>query len=103
MSRAPCPRPYIVARETAPSSPSVAVACHLACRNLVAGLGPLAVAALAERGEQGMGGGKGALQHALLFVPACYAVSGVGFWFADSKLHEEKENSKQDLGASVAY
>jgi hypothetical protein len=56
----------VMTRETAPSSPSVAAACHLACRNLVAGLGPLAVAALAER--QG-------LQHALLFVPACYAMS----------------------------
>lgn len=75
--------------ETAPSSPSVAAACHLACRNLVAGLGPLAVAALAER--EG-------LQHALLLVPACYTLSGIGFYFADYKLQETKRTAATALG-----
>ena len=51
---------------------------------LITGLGPLAVAALAER--EG-------LQHALLFVPACYALSGVSFYFADYRLQEMRDKA----------
>ena len=38
----------VMTRETTPGSPSVAAAAHLACRNLVACIGPLGVASLAE-------------------------------------------------------
>ena len=53
-----------------PGLGSTGSAVHLCIRNLVGGLGPVAVAFLA---------GKVGLQMAMLLVPTCYLLSGVGF------------------------
>lgn len=61
----------VMARTVAPpESASTASAVYLCIRNLVGGLGPLAVAQLS---------GHVGLQQALLLVPACFAGSGVLF------------------------
>jgi hypothetical protein len=56
---------------------STASAMYLCARNLVGGIGPLAVAKLA---------GPVGLQHAMLLAPACYVVSGVLFWVGEGLL-----------------
>ena len=45
-------------------------AVHLSIRNVIGGLGPLAVALIASKTD---------LQNAMLLVPACYLLSGCGF------------------------
>ena len=59
---------------------STASAVHLCLRNLVGGLGPIAVALMA---------GKYGLQLAMLLVPACYAVSGLGFLVTEAVVARE--------------
>ncbi|RMZ56819.1 hypothetical protein APUTEX25_002908, partial [Auxenochlorella protothecoides] len=61
-----------------PGRGAAASALHLCLRNLVGGVGPLAVAALA---------GRVGLQHAMLLVPGCFFTSGLGFW-AVSRLNK---------------
>jgi len=65
-----------------PNLGSTGSAVHLCVRNLVGGLGPLSVAYLSQR----IG-----LQKAMLLVPACYFLSGVGFYFAHKIQDAEKE------------
>lgn len=61
----------IAIREVSPSGlGATGSAVHLSIRNVIGGLGPLAVALLAS---------KSTLQEAMLLIPACYFVSGVGF------------------------
>jgi len=72
----------VMTREALPGTPSVAAAAHLAVRNMVAGVGPLAVAFLASKYD---------LQHAMLFAPAFYAFAGVAYFDAIGTLTEEKE------------
>jgi hypothetical protein len=50
---------------------ATASAIHLCIRNLLGGLGPLAVALLSSKLDS--------LQQAMLFIPACYATSGAMF------------------------
>ena len=72
----------VMTREALPGTPSVAAAAHLAVRNMVAGIGPLAVAFLASKYD---------LQHAMLFAPVFYAFAGVAYFDAIGTLTEEKE------------
>jgi len=72
----------VMTREALPGTPSVAAAAHLAVRNMVAGVGPLAVAFLASKYD---------LQHAMLFAPVFYAFAGVAYFDAIGTLTEEKE------------
>ena len=72
----------IMTRETRPDTPSVAAATHLAVRNMIAGAGPLAVAALAHKYD---------LQHALLLAPAFYVVAGIVYFDAIGALTAEKQ------------
>ena len=61
----------IAVREVSPSGlGATGSAVHLSIRNVIGGLGPLAVALLAS---------KSTLQEAMLLIPTCYFVSGVGF------------------------
>ncbi len=61
----------IAVREVSPSGlGATGSAVHLSIRNVIGGLGPLAVALLAS---------KSSLQEAMLLIPTCYFVSGVGF------------------------
>lgn len=61
----------IAIREVSPSGlGATGSAVHLSIRNVIGGLGPLAVALLAS---------KSTLQEAMLLIPTCYFVSGVGF------------------------
>lgn len=54
-----------------PGRGAAASALHLCLRNLVGGVGPLAVAVLSS---------KVGLQYAMLLVPGCFFTSGLGFW-----------------------
>lgn len=77
----------VMVRDVSPEGMgSTASAAHLCIRNLVGGLGPVAVALLSAR----VG-----LQSAMLLVPACYLVSGVGFLVAESVLKEEAATAEQ--------
>ncbi len=65
----------IAIREVSPSGlGATGSAVHLSIRNVIGGLGPLAVALLAS---------KSTLQEAMLLIPTCYFVSGVGFLIAE--------------------
>jgi fucose permease len=55
------------------------------CRNLVGGVGPVAVAKLAE-----MVG----LQHAMLLAPCCYVVSGLIFLVAEKEIEQQQKQEK---------
>jgi fucose permease len=77
----------VMVRDVSPEGMgSTASAAHLCIRNLVGGLGPVAVALLSAR----VG-----LQAAMLLVPACYLVSGVGFLVAESVLKEEAASAER--------
>jgi len=65
-----------------PGLGSAGSAVHLCIRNLVGGLGPVAVAFLA---------GKAGLQVAMLLVPVCYLLSGCGFLVTEAVLAAEKK------------
>jgi len=69
-----------------PGLGSTGSAVHLCVRNLVGGLGPIAVAFLAT---------KVGLQVAMLFVPGCYLLSGVSFIAAEAVI--ASENAKQPI------
>lgn len=61
----------IAVREVSPSGlGATGSAVHLSIRNVIGGLGPLAIAVLASETS---------LQKAMLLVPTCYFISGIGF------------------------
>ncbi len=61
----------IAVREVSPSGlGATGSAVHLSIRNVIGGLGPLAIAVLASQTS---------LQKAMLLVPTCYFISGIGF------------------------
>jgi MFS family permease len=68
-----------------PGLGSTGSAVHLCIRNLVGGLGPIAVAFLA---------GKVGLQMAMLLVPACYLLSGCGFLVTEVVVASEKAQKR---------
>lgn len=68
-----------------PGLGSTGSAVHLCIRNLVGGLGPVAVAFLA---------GKVGLQMAMLLVPGCYLVSGVGFLATEAVVAAESAKKR---------
>jgi MFS family permease len=71
----------LLVRDAGPrGAPGAATAAHLACRNALAGLGPLAAAWLARGGD---------LRHALLITPAAFAVAASLFWAAEVALDEQ--------------
>ena len=77
----------VAVRDISPSGlGSTGSAVHLCIRNLVGGLGPVAVAFLA---------GKVGLQVAMLLVPACYLLSGVSFLATEIVIANEKAAQKQ--------
>ncbi|CAL8467087.1 g6623 [Coccomyxa elongata] len=83
MWRAPA---AIMIRDVSPPNlGSTGSAVHLCVRNLIGGLGPLAVAGLEE---------KVGLQQALLIVPTMYLLSGIGFFFAERVVASEKRELK---------
>ena len=63
-------------------------AVHLCIRNLVGGLGPVAVALLS---------GKVGLQLAMLLVPGCYLMSGLGFVATEAVLAAEAKQPRRDV------
>jgi MFS family permease len=69
-----------------PGLGSTGSAVHLCIRNLVGGLGPIAVAFLAT---------KVGLQVAMLLVPGCYLLSGVSFLATEAVI--ASENAKQRI------
>lgn len=71
----------VMTRDSRPETPSVAAAAHLAVRNMVAGVGPLAVAFFANKFD---------LRHAMLLAPACYVVAGIAYYDAIGVLTQEK-------------
>ena len=61
----------VAIREVSPPGlGSTGSAVHLSIRNIIGGLGPLAIALLASKTD---------LQNAMLLVPTCYLLSGCGF------------------------
>jgi len=78
----------VMTRELDPENPSATVASHLAVRNLTAGLGPLAVAALISKGGL-------EIKDAMLFAPAMYILAGVAFWYADSLIEKTKAEKQK--------
>ena len=86
------PAAVMVRDVSPPGLGSTGSAIHLCVRNLIGGLGPLAIAGLAERAG---------LQRALLLVPTCYALSGVAFFWAERVLAAEKAAEKGAAAAKV--
>ena len=78
----------VMTRELDPENPSATVAAHLAVRNLTAGLGPLAVAALISKGGL-------EIKDAMLFAPVMYILAGVAFWYADSLIEKTKAEKQK--------
>ena len=78
----------VMMRELDPENPSATVAAHLAVRNLTAGLGPLAVAALISKGGL-------EIKDAMLFAPVMYILAGVAFWYADSLIEKTKAEKQK--------
>jgi predicted MFS family arabinose efflux permease len=73
----------VMVREVSPvGMGATASAVHLCIRNLVGGLGPIAVAYLS---------GQVGLQLAMLLVPACYLVSGLGFAVTEAVVKSEQQ------------
>lgn len=84
----------IMVREVSPPGlGSTGSAAHLCIRNLVGGLGPIGVALLSER----VG-----LQSAMLLVPTCYLLSGVGFIAAEVILRREEAKERDAAAAALA-
>ena len=84
----------VMTREIDPENPSATVAAHLAVRNLTAGLGPLAVAALISKGGL-------EIKDAMLFAPAMYILAGVAFWYADSLIEKTKAEKQKRKSLQV--
>jgi hypothetical protein len=82
-------------RDSAPrGAPGAATAAHLACRNALAGLGPVAAAALAQRVD---------LRHALLLTPAAVALAGALFWRTEELLDvRDSDRAKNGKNGSSA-
>ncbi|GAB4820526.1 hypothetical protein N2152v2_007572 [Parachlorella kessleri] len=77
----------IMVREVSPPGlGSTGSAVHLCIRNLLGGMGPIGVAYLA---------GRVGLQTAMLLVPACYLLSGLGFVAAEAILRREERQEQQ--------
>lgn len=83
----------VMVREAAPPDlASSATAANLCLRNLVAGLGPLAVALLSDKCD---------LQVAMRIIPVSYLLSGTVFLVAEYLIHREQEGkSGSDDGVS---
>ena len=74
----------IAVREVSPSGlGATGSAVHLSIRNVIGGLGPLAVAVLASQTS---------LQKAMLLVPTCYFISGVGFLVTEIVLAKQDKS-----------
>lgn len=74
----------IAVREVSPSGlGSTGSAVHLSIRNVIGGLGPLAVAVLASETS---------LQKAMLLVPTCYFISGIGFLVTEIVLAKQDKS-----------
>ena len=75
----------IAVREVSPSGlGATGSAVHLSIRNIIGGLGPIAVALLAS---------KSSLQEAMLLIPACYFISGVGFLVTEIVIARQGDKS----------
>lgn len=82
----------VIMRDSAPrGAPGAATAAHLACRNALAGLGPVAAAALAQRYD---------LRHALLLTPAAIALAGALFWRTETLLDARDADKQRKKTAS---
>ena len=66
-----------------PGLGSTGSAVHLSIRNVIGGLGPLAVALIASKTD---------LQNAMLLVPACYLASGFGFLLTEFVIATKHKN-----------
>ena len=75
------PAAVMVREVSPPGLGSTASAVHLCFRNLVGGFGPIAIAVLSS---------KFGLQHAMLLVPTCYMLSGVGFLITEVAIKKDK-------------
>ncbi|KAK9811000.1 hypothetical protein WJX73_004887 [Symbiochloris irregularis] len=89
------PAAVLIRDVSPPSLGSTGSAVHLCIRNLIGGLGPLAVANLAHR--DGVG-----LQKAMLIVPLCFLLSGIGFFFADKALEADKREGELPPGSPAS-
>lgn len=79
----------VMVREIAPESMgSTASAVHLCVRNILAGLGPIGVAVLAE---------PFGLQNAMTLIPASYMLSAVGFLVAEVLIKLDKPRLKTQM------
>ena len=76
-----------------PGLGSTASAMHLCIRNLVGGLGPIAVALMSA---------KVGLQAAMLLVPCCYLASGVGLAVTEGVIGAEKAKAKEQHRLAAA-
>ncbi|EFN58428.1 hypothetical protein CHLNCDRAFT_56847 [Chlorella variabilis] len=79
------PAAVMVREVSPPGLGSTASALHLCIRNLVGGLGPIGVALLSP---------KVGLQTAMLLVPGCYLLSGVGLAVTEGVIKAEKEAAR---------
>eukprot|EP00887_Chlorella_sp_A99_P001478 scaffold8.g1478.t1 len=78
------PAAVMVRDVSPPGLGATASAVHLCIRNLIGGLGPIAVALLSA---------KVGLQLAMLLIPTCYAISGLGFMVTEPILKAEAERN----------
>jgi len=79
----------VAVREVSPPGlGSTGSAVHLCIRNLVGGLGPVAVAVLSA---------KVGLQLAMLLVPTCYLLSGIGFVITEAVLAAEAKEPRRTV------
>jgi hypothetical protein len=69
----------------AAAAAAAAVSGYCSCRNIVGGVGPVAVAKLAE---------VVGLQHAMLLAPACYVASGLIFLVAEKEIEYQQKQAK---------
>ncbi|PSC72601.1 MFS transporter [Micractinium conductrix] len=76
------PAAVMVREVSPPGLGSTASALHLCIRNLVGGLGPIAVALLSS---------KVGLQLAMLLVPTCYLLSGLGLAVTERVINAQRE------------
>eukprot|EP00803_Ostreobium_quekettii_P011567 evm.model.scf_130EXC.10 EVM.evm.TU.scf_130EXC.10 scf_130EXC:121141-123399(+) len=77
----------VMVRDVAPPDlASSATAANLSLRNMVAGLGPLAISVLSK---------KFGLQYAMWLIPSCYLLSGVAFLVAEVVLADSAKEMKQ--------
>lgn len=75
-----------------PQISSSAISLHLAIRNLVGSIGPVAIAMLEHRLS---------LEHAMDLVPFCYLVSSLAFLVAEWKLGKKRQVATRSQNALV--